>query len=127
MNKIKAMQLARKGVKVTQRNLNELWLTEVNGTILFDSGVTYPACDFWYSVIVDKWNDGWSIFEEEISELNPKKKGIDEVIEDMQEAIVKAGGTFLRRVEIERMPVEEMLKILEANGVRLSVSNKNEK
>ena len=44
-----------------------------------------------------------------------------EAIEDIQEAIVEAGGCFLRRADVEDMRVVQLLRILLANGVSVKI------
>jgi len=51
------------------------------------------------------------------------KNEIDSIVEDIQEAIVDAGGNFHRRKEIEKMTVRGLLEVLIPNNVRFSVKH----
>lgn len=53
-------------------------------------------------------------------------KKTNEIIEDIQEAVVEAGGRFMRQHEIRRMTVEELLNMLTPNDVEFTVKHKRE-
>lgn len=47
----------------------------------------------------------------------------DELLEDMQEAIVKAGGRFFRKSELEGMTIGEAMDNFTQNGLEVSLIN----
>ena len=49
---------------------------------------------------------------------------VDDVIEDIQEAQVAAGGRFMRSHEIKEMSVGTLLKLLIPNGVEFKIKLK---
>ena len=51
-------------------------------------------------------------------------KDISEIIEDIQQAQVDAGGRFLRQKEIKEMKVEELLQLLLPNSVEFIIKHK---
>jgi len=53
-----------------------------------------------------------------------KIKDLNEVIEDIQQAQVDAGGRFLRQREIKKMTVDELLQLLLPNRVEFEVNYK---
>lgn len=48
---------------------------------------------------------------------------INEILENIQEVQVNAGGRFLKQSEIKKMTVEELLLLLIPNGVLLRLEN----
>jgi hypothetical protein len=51
-------------------------------------------------------------------------KDLNEIIEDIQQAQVDAGGRFLRQNEIKKMTVEELLQLLLPNNVEFEIKHK---
>ena len=52
---------------------------------------------------------------------------VDDVLEDVQEAICQAGGRFFREKELLALPLEELLSIFVPNGITVRVKyDKNE-
>lgn len=51
-------------------------------------------------------------------------KDLNEIIEDIQQAQVDAGGRFMRQKEIKRMTVEELLQLLLPNNVEFTIKHK---
>lgn len=49
---------------------------------------------------------------------------INEIIEDVQEAQIKAGGKFLRQKQIKEMKFEDILKLLLPNSVEFKIKHK---
>lgn len=52
-------------------------------------------------------------------------KKINEIIEDIQEAQINAGGRFLRQDEIKKMTIEELLELLLPNNVEFNIKYKD--
>lgn len=52
-------------------------------------------------------------------------KNLNEIIEDIQEAQLDAGGRFLRQKEIKEMTVEQLLNILIPNDVQFIIKHKS--
>jgi hypothetical protein len=50
-------------------------------------------------------------------------KNINEIIEDIQQAQIDAGGRFLRQAELREMKVESLLKLLVPNNVEFVVKH----
>lgn len=57
-----------------------------------------------------------------IEEMIKEQK--ENILEDIQEAIIKAGGCFFRREEIARMSVNRLLTMCIPNSVYISVEYK---
>ena len=51
-------------------------------------------------------------------------KDLNEIIEDVQQAQVDAGGRFIRQAEIKEMTVEELLQLLLPNNVEFTIKHK---
>jgi hypothetical protein len=51
-------------------------------------------------------------------------KDLNEIIEDIQQAQVDAGGRFMRQKEIKEMKVEELLQLLIPNNVEFTIKHK---
>lgn len=51
-------------------------------------------------------------------------KDLNEIIEDIQEAQVDAGGRFMRQKEIKEMKVGELLQLLLPNSVYFDIKHK---
>ncbi len=58
----------------------------------------------------------------EAKELIEKR---NEILEDIQEAIVNAGGRFFRREELKHMDVCKLLSILVPNSVEIKIEYKH--
>lgn len=52
-------------------------------------------------------------------------KTVDEVIEDIQQAQVDAGGRFMRQKEIKEMKIVELLQLLLPNNVEFEIKYKS--
>lgn len=50
-------------------------------------------------------------------------KDINEVIEDIQEAQINAGGNFIRASEIKKMTIIELLELLIPNNVLFEIKH----
>lgn len=48
-------------------------------------------------------------------------KTIDDIIEDIQQAQIEAGGRFMRQREIKEMKVVDLLKLLLPNNVEFVI------
>lgn len=53
------------------------------------------------------------------------RKKINDIIEDIQEANVKAGGRFMRQKEVKEMSVHDLLKLLVPNDVEFEIIHKD--
>lgn len=51
-------------------------------------------------------------------------KNLNEIIEDIQQAQVDAGGRFMRQEEIKEMTVEELLQLLLPNNIEFDIKHK---
>jgi hypothetical protein len=49
------------------------------------------------------------------------KKSLDDIIEDIQEAQVEAGGRFLKRSVIKEMKVLDLINLLLPNNVEFNI------
>jgi len=65
MNKNEAIELMKKGVKITQVGFSKHeWMTMEKGNIVLEDGVVCSTYEFWRWRTEDYWNEGYSIFKE---------------------------------------------------------------
>jgi len=69
MTKSEAIELMRKGEKITHTNFEEGWMTMSGETLIFDEGTIYPNYMNWFGYRkgkgMESWKDGYSIFKED--------------------------------------------------------------
>ncbi len=63
MKKYEAIQLMRKGKKITHRHFSpEEWMTIQDGNMLLEDGVKCNQAEFWKWRTDASWDDGYSLY-----------------------------------------------------------------